>query len=185
MKSMLGGRDTLLVMFDVMRKLDVGTLLKCLKCLKLLTFDPALLQPLQVRLLTSSSGQRSWLLSLSVAYPPNGPQILHTLSRCTFYRCDLKCKLIMQDAGTIPVLLPYLGRRHSAAVQLEALHALYNLCKISRTRQEAAAVAGIVPYLAALAVPPAPSQVSLPRLPAMVASGQKTSIEARGVAAVK
>lgn len=60
---------------------------------------------------------------------------------------------MVQDAGSIPVLLPYLGRRHSAAVQLEALHALYNLCKISRTRQEAAAVAGIVPYLAALAQP--------------------------------
>lgn len=53
------------------------------------------------------------------------------------------------------MLLPYLGRRYSAAVQLEALHALYNLCKISRTRQEAAAVAGIVPYLAALAEAPA------------------------------
>ncbi len=61
--------------------------------------------------------------------------------------------MLVQDAGSIPVLLPYLGRRHSAAVQLEALHALYNLCKISRTRQEAAAVAGIVPYLAALAEP--------------------------------
>lgn len=60
---------------------------------------------------------------------------------------------VVQDAGSIPVLLPYLGRRHSAVVQLEALHALYNLCKISRTRQEAAAVAGIVPYLVALAQP--------------------------------
>ncbi|CAL8466918.1 g6454 [Coccomyxa elongata] len=103
-KGCLGRRDTLLAMFEVMRRANAATLLKCLKCLKLLTFDPALLQPLQ-------------------------------------------------DAGSIPVLLPYLGRRHSAAVQLEALHALYNLCKISRTRQEAAAVAGIVPYLAALAQP--------------------------------
>ena len=60
-----------------------------------------------------------------------------------------------QDAGTIPVLLPWLGRRHAAGCQLAALHALYNLCKISRTRQEAAAVAGIVPYLAVLAAPPA------------------------------
>lgn len=68
--------------------------------------------------------------------------------------------MLVQDAGSIPVLLPYLGRRHSSAVQLEALHALYNLCKISRTRQEAAAVAGIVPYLAALADPAV--QVRLP-----------------------
>ena len=36
------------------------------------------------------------------------------------------------------------------SLQLEALHALYNLCKISRTRQEAAAVAGVVPRLIAL-----------------------------------
>lgn len=56
----------------------------------------------------------------------------------------------MQDAGTIPKLLPYLGRTNPVALQLEALHALYNLCKISRTRQEAAAVAGVVPRLIAL-----------------------------------
>lgn len=56
----------------------------------------------------------------------------------------------MQDAGTIPKLLPFLGRTNPGALQLEALHALYNLCKISRTRQEAAAVAGAVPRLIAL-----------------------------------
>ena len=55
-----------------------------------------------------------------------------------------------QDAGTIPRLLPFLGRTNPVALQLEALHALYNLCKISRTRQEAAAVAGVVPRLIAL-----------------------------------
>jgi hypothetical protein len=48
-KSMLGRRETLLAMFEVMRRLDATLLLKCLKCLKLLTFDPALLQALQVR----------------------------------------------------------------------------------------------------------------------------------------
>jgi hypothetical protein len=42
-------------------------------------------------------------------------------------------------------------------VQLEALRAMYNLCRISRTRQEAAAVAGIIPRLTALAAPPPPS----------------------------
>ncbi len=56
----------------------------------------------------------------------------------------------MQDAGTIPKLLPFLGRTNPVTLQLEALHALYNLCKISRTRQEAAAVAGVVPRLIAL-----------------------------------
>ena len=66
----------------------------------------------------------------------------------------------VQDAGTIPVLLPWLGARNPPGVQAEALHALYNLCKISRTRQEAAAVAGALPYLAHLAQPPPPAQVS-------------------------
>lgn len=36
-------------------------------------------------------------------------------------------------------------------MQLEALHALHNLCKISRLRQEGAAKAGLVPYLMGLA----------------------------------
>ncbi len=60
----------------------------------------------------------------------------------------------VQAAGTIPALLPYLNRGAAAVIQLEALHALYNLCKISRARQETAAVAGVVPYLAALALQP-------------------------------
>ncbi len=47
-KGCLGRRDTLLAMFEVMRRANAATLLTCLKCLKLLTFDPALLQPLQV-----------------------------------------------------------------------------------------------------------------------------------------
>ena len=38
--------------------------------------------------------------------------------------------------------------------QLEALQTLYNMCKISCLRQEAAAVAGIIPYLTTLASPP-------------------------------
>ena len=63
-KGVLGRRDTLLAMFEVMRKVNAATLLKCLKCLKLLTFDPALLQPLQVSPRpadhTFSSTQLSW-----------------------------------------------------------------------------------------------------------------------------
>lgn len=65
---------------------------------------------------------------------------------------------LLQDSGTIPKLLPFLGRTNPVALQAEALHALYNLCKISRTRQEAAAVAGVVPRLIAL-VSSAPSKV--------------------------
>ena len=40
-------------------------------------------------------------------------------------------------------------------MQLEALSALYNLCKISKVRQEAAAVAHAVPHLTRLASAPA------------------------------
>lgn len=36
---------------------------------------------------------------------------------------------------------------------MEALHAMYNMCKLSPTRQEAAALAGIVPLLVKLATP--------------------------------
>ena len=50
-KGAIGRRETLLALFGVMNKLDrrERALLKCLKCLRLLTSDPALLQPLQVR----------------------------------------------------------------------------------------------------------------------------------------
>lgn len=46
-------------------------------------------------------------------------------------------------------------------IQVEALHALHNLCKISRQRQEAAASAGLVPYLMNLAQM-SPKQVLYP-----------------------
>lgn len=50
-KGAIGRRETLLALFVVMGRLDrrERALLKCLKCLRLLTFDPALLQPLQVQ----------------------------------------------------------------------------------------------------------------------------------------
>ena len=60
---------------------------------------------------------------------------------------------MLQDAGTIQVLPVYLQRTYSADVQTEALHAMYNMCKLSPTRQEAAALAGIVPLLVKLATP--------------------------------
>ena len=51
-KGAIGRRETLLALFGVMNKLErrERPLLKCLKCLRLLTCDPALLQPLQVSL---------------------------------------------------------------------------------------------------------------------------------------
>ena len=58
-----------------------------------------------------------------------------------------------QDAGTIQVLPVYLQRDYPTDIQMEALHAMYNMCKLSPTRQEAAALAGIVPLLVKLATP--------------------------------
>ena len=57
----------------------------------------------------------------------------------------------LQAEGCVAGLVPWLAPAAPGAAQAEALHALYNLCKISRARQEAAAAAGAVPYLAGLA----------------------------------
>ncbi len=71
----------------------------------------------------------------------------------------------MQSAGTIGSLGKYLKAVMPLPIQVEALHALHNLCKISRQRQEAAASAGLVPYLMNLAQM-SPKQVLI--LPAML-----------------
>lgn len=65
-----------------------------------------------------------------------------------------------QAEGAIAALRLWLARAQPPAVQAEALHTLYNLCKISPLRQEAAAAAGVVPYLAALAAPPPPADAA-------------------------
>lgn len=76
----------------------------------------------------------------------------------------------MQGAGTIGSLGKYLKAVMPLPIQVEALHALHNLCKISRQRQEAAASAGLVPYLMNLAqmspkqVPPPRPYTPLPKL---------------------
>ncbi len=55
----------------------------------------------------------------------------------------------LQEAGIIPVLLECLRqpRQRSPTLQLQALQAVANLCRLHPTRQEAAAVAGLVPLL--------------------------------------
>ena len=58
---------------------------------------------------------------------------------------------VWQAAQTIQLLGKYLNREKSLPIQVEALHALHNLCKISRGRQEEAARVGLVPYLMSLA----------------------------------
>jgi hypothetical protein len=62
---------------------------------------------------------------------------------------------LAQDCGTIQLLEPFLRAGQPGPMQLEALSALYNLCKISKVRQEAAAVAHAVPHLTRLALGPA------------------------------
>ena len=57
----------------------------------------------------------------------------------------------VQDAGTVAALVTYLGPGCQAEVQLDALRALLSLCKLSSSRQEAAALSGIVPPLCAFA----------------------------------
>ena len=58
-------------------------------------------------------------------------------------------RLALQEAGIIPVLLECLRqpRLRSPTLQLQALQAVANLCRLHPTRQEAAAVAGLVPLL--------------------------------------
>ncbi|KAK9823005.1 hypothetical protein WJX81_005420 [Elliptochloris bilobata] len=104
-KAALGAPGTLRALCFAAVRLPARAQLKCLKCLKHLSGDPSMLEP-------------------------------------------------MQAEGVIGALRPWLARAQPVAAQGEALAALYNLCKISRPRQEAAAAAGVVPYLAALAGPP-------------------------------
>ena len=58
--------------------------------------------------------------------------------------------LLLQDAGAVSALVLCLTPQQPLAVQAMALRALDNLCKISRPRQEAAALAGAVPCLVSL-----------------------------------
>ena len=118
-------------------------------------------------------------------------------STAVFYICPLSLHsdmllthlwLASQDAGTIQVLPVYLQRGYSTDVQLEALHAMYNMCKISPTRQEAAALAGVVPLLVKLAVSPpsesgeAPS--TAPQPPAQMSGSNATTSNGEEVATV-
>ena len=90
-----------------------------------------------------------------------------------------------QDAGTIEVLPVYLHRGYPSHIQLEALHAMYNMCKISPTRQEAAALAGVVPLLVKLAVSPPPeAPLSTTQPPAQSSGAESVSNSGEDVASV-
>ncbi|KAK9810498.1 hypothetical protein WJX72_011817 [[Myrmecia] bisecta] len=102
--------------------------------------------------------RRDTLLLLFNVLPDLEPTIMLKGLKCIKHlTMDPSTLQLLQDAGSIPALLPYLAGG-SAAAAVEALQGLYNLCKISRSRQEAAACAGLVPHLAKLALqtPPQP-----------------------------
>ncbi|KIZ03198.1 hypothetical protein MNEG_4758 [Monoraphidium neglectum] len=68
----------------------------------------------------------------------------------------------IKDAGAINQLVPFLSREREAAAgpeaQLEALHALYNICKFNkRVHLEVAATAGIVQHLCRFALESSPA----------------------------
>ena len=58
--------------------------------------------------------------------------------------------MLLQDAGMIAAMRPCLAAQQPLAVQVTALRCLDALCKLSPARQEAAAVEGMVPLLAAI-----------------------------------
>lgn len=65
---------------------------------------------------------------------------------------------------------------------MEALHAMYNMCKLSPTRQEAAALAGIVPLLVKLATPsPHHAQPASPPQPPVQSATQTAAPDSAGV----
>lgn len=84
--------------------------------------------------------------------------------------------MVLQDAGTLPALVACLGPRQPPAVQATALRALANLCKISRLRQEAAAMAGVIPCLVGLLQAPASPQ-GLPASPPSPAGESRGALE--------
>jgi hypothetical protein len=78
----------------------------------------------------------------------------------------------LEAANAIPYVVAQLPRVDAPALQAEALLSLHNLCQLSRPRQEAAAVAGAVPWLCRLALQP----------PAEAAGGAASAAAARAAA---
>lgn len=73
------------------------------------------------------------------------------------------CFCARQECGLIQLLEPFLAAGQAAPVIAQALEGLGNLTRFSRTRQEAAAVSGIVPHLLRLVasqVRPQPAHVA-------------------------
>ncbi|KAK6921449.1 Protein kinase domain [Dillenia turbinata] len=79
------------------------------------------------------------------------PPILLKLLKCVNYlSTDPNCLENLQRADAIKYLIPNLELKDGpliSQVHYEVLHALFNLCKINKRRQEQAAENGIIPHL--------------------------------------
>ncbi|XP_022882172.1 MAP3K epsilon protein kinase 1-like isoform X1 [Olea europaea var. sylvestris] len=97
------------------------------------------------------------------------PPILLKLLKCIHHlSTDPHCLEHLQRADAIKYLIPNLDLREGALVSQihqEVLHALFNLCKINKRRQEQAAENGIIPHLMQFIMSDSPlKQYALPLL---------------------
>ena len=81
----------------------------------------------------------------------DNPAVLLKVLKCIkFLSMEANTLDPLQRAGFIPKLVSFLNFTAGTLVtemHSQVLNALYNLCKLNRTRQEQAALAGIVPHL--------------------------------------
>ncbi|GJN89439.1 hypothetical protein Rhopal_002425-T1 [Rhodotorula paludigena] len=98
------------------------------------------------------------------------PELLATLLKTIKNLSMLPAALeILQNAGAIETLVAVLGQRYrgrlGAEIQNHAVNALFNLCRLSKNRQEEAASAGAIPLLQRIVQDSSPlKQFALPIL---------------------
>ena len=92
------------------------------------------------------------LFGLTTRMPPHLQlRVLRAVRRLS---TDQAALLPLEAANALPYVVAQLPRADAPALQAEALCTLHNLCQLSRSRQEAAAAAGAVPWLCRLAMQP-------------------------------
>ncbi|GAA5994677.1 uncharacterized protein JCM10292_002207 [Rhodotorula paludigena] len=98
------------------------------------------------------------------------PELLATLLKTIKNLSMLPAALeVLQNAGAIETLVAILGQRYrgrlGAEIQNHAVNALFNLCRLSKNRQEEAASAGAIPLLQRIVQDSSPlKQFALPIL---------------------
>ncbi|GKV21312.1 hypothetical protein SLEP1_g31304 [Rubroshorea leprosula] len=96
------------------------------------------------------------------------PILLKTLKCINYLSTDPNCLENLQRADAIKYLIPNLELKDGPLVSQihhEVLHALFNLCKINKRRQEQAAENGIIPHLMNFIISDSPlKQYALPLL---------------------